>query len=230
MARILLVEDDRELASVICRELSAERFDVRHVPDGPAALEETGRFSPDVIVLDWMLPGMDGLDVLRELRKGSFLPVLMLTARRDEVDRIVGLEVGADDYLTKPFSMRELVARIRALLRRVERTRELVEADARQEKPLAFQGLTLDPQTYTARLDNNPLDLAPVEFKLLYLLMAKPGRTFTRRYLMSTLWKQEYFEGDRSVDNAVLRLRKKLGKYGDCIQTQRGLGYRFIPS
>lgn len=227
MTHILLVEDDEELAAVIRRELEAENYSVRHARDGQAGLSEFGRAVPGLIILDWMLPGVDGLGVLREVRRTSFVPVLMLTARRDEVDRVVGLEIGADDYLTKPFSMKELIARVRALLRRVEHTRQLIESDTRQDRPIADGGLELDPQAYVASLDGTPLDLSLTEFRLLYLLMANPGRTFTRRYLMSTVWDQEYYPGDRSIDNAILRLRKKLGDYGDNIETVRGLGYRF---
>lgn len=230
MPHILLVEDDINLAAVIRRELEAESYTVSQAPDGRAALVEFERVGPDLLILDWMLPGLDGLGVLREIRRTAFVPVLMLTARREEVDRVVGLEIGADDYLTKPFGMRELIARVRALLRRVEHTRQLIAADARQDQALQAGGLKLDPQTYQAECAGTPLELSPLEFKLLYLLLANPGRTFTRRYLMSTVWEQEYFPGDRSLDNAILRLRKKLGAHGDNIETVRGLGYRYAPT
>ena len=146
MATVLLVEDDRELGRLIVRELEAAGYRVRHALDGPAALRSFDEERPDVVILDWMLPGLDGLEVLRRLRQSSAVPVLMLTARAEEVDRVVGLEVGADDYLTKPFGTRELVARVRALLRRQERLEELLAADRAEGTAVLRLGpLELDP-------------------------------------------------------------------------------------
>jgi DNA-binding response OmpR family regulator len=182
---------------------------------------------PDLVVLDWMLPGMDGLDVLRRLRQDSAVPVLMLTARAEEVDRVIGLEVGADDYLTKPFSTRELVARVRALLRREERLREQIASDqAGGSETLRLGALELDPAAHLASLLGEPLDLARTEFGLLHLLLKNRGRAFSRSYLHDTVWGDALMEGDRSVDNAVLRLRRKLGPLGDTIETVWGVGYR----
>lgn len=226
MNHVLLVEDDNKLAALISRELVSANYTVRPVGDGQAALEIFEKEKFDAVILDWMLPKMDGLQVLQKIRQTSFVPVLMLTARADEVDRVIGLEIGADDYLTKPFNMRELLARIRALLRRVEHTRKLVESDRKQEKAIEIQGLEIDPQSLLVKMDGDPVDLTSIEFQLLYILAANPGRTFTRRYLMLTVWDQEYLPGDRCVDNAILRLRKKLGAFGENIETLRGLGYR----
>jgi DNA-binding response OmpR family regulator len=193
MATILVVEDEMQLGRLIVRELEAAGFNVRHVPDGAAALEVFAEEPPDVVVLDWMLPGLDGLEVLRRLRQSSPVPVLMLTARAEEVDRVIGLKVGADDYLTKPFGARELIARVRALLRRQERLQ---------------------------------VELTRTEFGLLHLLLRNQGRAFSREYLRESVWGEPSLEGDRSVDNAVLRLRKKLGPLGNAIETVWGVGYR----
>jgi DNA-binding response OmpR family regulator len=179
------------------------------------------------VILDWMLPGLDGLEVLRRLRQSAATPILMLTARDEEIDRVVGLEAGADDYLTKPFSMRELIARVRAMLRRVELIQQTLQADRHQdETPLERGDLRLDPLAHQVTLAGEPIDLSPTEFDLLYLLLRNPGRAFSRAYLLDTVWQEAYIGGDRSVDNAVMRLRKRLGPLGDAIETVWGVGYR----
>jgi DNA-binding response OmpR family regulator len=151
----------------------------------------------------------------------------MLTSRSEEMDRIIGLEVGADDYLTKPFSMRELVARVRALLRRIVHVRQILEQDrAPDTQVLCYRGLALDPTAYRVTLDGKALDLTRTEFDLLRLLMRNPGRAFSRAYLLDAVWGENYVAGDRSVDNAILRLRKKLGAMGEAIETVWGVGYR----
>jgi DNA-binding response OmpR family regulator len=151
----------------------------------------------------------------------------MLTARGEEADRVIGLEVGADDYLTKPFSMRELVARVRALLRRAELIRQtLLEDQAGDDRMLTLGPLQLEPAAHQAVLDGAVLDLSPTEFALLHLLLRSPGRAFSREYLLDTVWREQYVGGDRSVDNVVLRLRKKLGPLGEHIETVWGVGYR----
>ena len=232
MTTILLVEDAADLAAVIARDLGAAGYEVVHACDGVRALELYAARRPDLVILDWMLPKLDGLEVLRRLREGGMPPpVLMLTARREEADRVIGLEVGADDYLTKPFSMRELVARVRALLRRIERVQEIVSADRHaDDAPLAYGGLRIDPAGYVATLDGVPLELTRTEFGLLHLLLRNPGRAFSRQYLLDTVWSEHYVTGDRSVDNAILRLRKKLGPLGEAIETVWGVGYRLRPS
>ncbi|MFN8596375.1 MAG: response regulator transcription factor [Anaerolineae bacterium] len=227
MAKILLVEDTSDLAQVIARELEAAGYVVIRAGDGLMALQLHTNTQPDLIILDWMLPKLDGLEVLRRIRRTSAVPVLMLTARGEETDRVVGLEVGADDYLTKPFSMRELIARVRAMLRRVEQIQQMVTTDrSGDESPIQRGGLRLDPQAHLATLDDEALDLSRTEFDLLHLLLRNPGRAFSRAYLLDTVWGETYVGGDRSVDNAMLRLRKKLGALGDDIETVWGVGYR----
>ena len=228
MPTILLVEDAVDLARVISRELKAAGYEVVHATDGLEALQAHAGQQPNLVILDWMLPGLDGLEVLRRIRQTSAVPVLMLTARGEEVDRVIGLEVGADDYLTKPFSMRELIARVRALLRRVELLRQTLQADRHgDDAPITRGPLSLDPVAYRVTLDGQPLDLSRTEFALLLLLLRNPGRAFSRAYLLDTIWEEHYVGGDRSVDNAVLRLRKKLGPLGQEIETVWGVGYRW---
>jgi DNA-binding response OmpR family regulator len=230
MTTILLVEDAADLAQVVARELESSGYAVLHADDGVTAVALHAREQPDLIILDWMLPGMDGLEVLRRVRQAAPTPVLMLTARSEETDRVVGLEVGADDYLTKPFSMRELVARVRALLRRTELIRQTLSADRAGDGAVLARGsLRVDPQAHQATLDGEPLDLSPTEFALLHLLLRSPGRAFSRAYLLDTVWQESYIGGDRSVDNTILRLRKKLGPLGEAIETVWGIGYRLRP-
>jgi DNA-binding response OmpR family regulator len=227
MAKILLVEDTLDLAQVIKRELEVAGYEVLHAADGLMALQLQERHPPNLVILDWMLPGLDGLEVLRRIRQTSSVPVLMLTARGEETDRVVGLEVGADDYLTKPFSVRELIARVRAMLRRVELIEQTLRADRTADVAVIERGsLKLDPAAHLATLDGESIDLSRTEFDLLHLLLRNPGRAFSRAYLLDTVWGETYVGGDRSVDNAVLRLRKKLGPIGDDIETVWGVGYR----
>jgi DNA-binding response OmpR family regulator len=227
MTTILLVEDTPDLAKVICRELEAEGYKLLLAIDGLQALELHAQQQPDLIILDWLLPRMDGLSVLREIRSSSLTPVLMLTARGDEIDRVLGLEVGADDYLIKPFSMRELIARVRALLRRIENVDKIIKGDRdRQSTAISYASLYLDPIAHQVVLDGKPLELTRTEFDLLHLLLRNPGRVFSRSYLLETVWGSKYLSGDRSVDNAIMRLRKKLTFLGDEIESIWGVGYR----
>lgn len=227
MTTILLVEDDEGLAELVLQELEQHGYQTLHAGDGLTALQLCEQQQPDLVILDWVIPALDGLDVLRRLREDLPTPVLMLTSRAGEADRIVGLELGADDYLTKPFSMGELVARIRALLRRIERVQQIVSQDREKSAgTLAYQNLILDLDQRQAVIDGESVDLTPIEFDLLNLLVRNPGRVFSRAYLLETIWDQAYYEGDRSVDNVVLRLRKKLGEVGENIETVWGVGYR----
>jgi DNA-binding response OmpR family regulator len=229
-ATILLVEDTRELAQVIARELASSGYRALLAGNGRAALDLHARERPDLVILDWMLPGMSGLDVLRELRSTAATPILMLTARGEEADRVIGLELGADDYLPKPFSMRELIARVRALLRRDELLRQALQADrGTNAAPVSYGPLHLDPDRHLATLDGAPVELTPNELALLHVLLRNQGRAFSRSYLLDTVWGADYVTGDRAVDNAIFRLRKKLGPIGEAIESVWGVGYRLRP-
>jgi DNA-binding response OmpR family regulator len=227
MESILLVEDERNLSAVLRRELESAGYFVITAFDGPDAIDVFHRRVPDLVILDWMLPGLDGIEVLRQMRRKCAVPVLMLTARSDPFDRVLGLELGADDYLVKPFHLPELMARVRALFRRAERIRQMLSEDRSVQTGLIACGdLTLDPEQHLCLLGNQSLELTRIEFDFLHLLLRHPGRSFNRMYLLDTVWNVPYVNGDRSVDNAVLRLRKKLGSFGDRIETVRGIGYR----
>jgi DNA-binding response OmpR family regulator len=227
MPTILIVEDERNLCHLIRDNLQEQGYQVLHAFDGPSALTMAKDTVPDLVILDIMLPGIDGLEVCRRLRQGSIVPILMLTARAEEIDRVLGLELGADDYLTKPFSMRELKARVRALLRRVEMM-QTTHLSANQV--VTTGGLYLDPTSYETRLDDQTIDLTPKEFALLYLLVRHPGRVFSRAYLLDEIWGYEAAAYDRTVDTHVYRLRQKLGAEGEIAQrivAVRGIGYKF---
>ncbi|MBI9043357.1 MAG: response regulator transcription factor [Anaerolineaceae bacterium] len=228
MKTILLVEDNQDLSAVIRREMETEGYQIFLAEDGEKALLLHIHHRPDLIILDWMLPKLDGLTVLKKIRAESIVPILMLTARGDEIDRVLGLEVGADDYLTKPFSMRELIARVRALLRRIENVEKIIHNDQNRECSIINVGsLHLNPVSHQIKLEGNILDLTPKEFDLMHLFLQNPGRVFSRSYLLDTIWGSNYLHGDRSVDNAILRLRKKLSILGDEIEAVWGVGYRW---
>ncbi len=224
MATILVVEDEHELAALIRRQLEGAGHTALVAHDGQTALLIAAQARPDLLILDWMLPGLDGLTVMRRLRERSTVPVLMLTARDDEADRVLGLEVGADDYMTKPFSLRELMARVRAILRRVELlTRPSEEVAA----PLVLDRLRIDPLARRVEANGELLELTVKEYDLLLLLARHPGRSFSRAYLLDQIWGADYEGGDRSVDTHIVRLRRKLGEVGERIATVWGVGYRY---
>jgi DNA-binding response OmpR family regulator len=224
MPTILVVEDEHELASLIKRQLESEGHTALVAHDGQMALIIAAQAQPDLVILDWMLPGLDGLSVCRRLRERSIVPILMLTARADEADRVLGLEVGADDYLTKPFSLRELMARVRAILRRVELLRG---ADAVEgAEPIDLGQLRIDPTLRRVEVDGAEVDVTVKEYELLLLLARYPGRSFSRSYLLDHVWGTDYVGGDRTVDTHIVRLRRKLGDVGERITTVWGVGYR----
>lgn len=217
---ILIVEDDADVVRVARAYLEREGYAVLVESDGEAGLVRARSARPDLIVLDWMLPNASGLDVLRRLRADGAVPVLMLTARTDEADRVLGLELGADDYLTKPFSPRELVARVGAVLRRTAAPVSVAEV-------LHHGPLELDAEARIARVEGRDVDLTTLEFDLLRAFAAAPGRVFRREELIERVWGGAYDGNDRVVDVHVSKLRQKLADVGgdDLIRTVRGVGY-----
>jgi DNA-binding response OmpR family regulator len=217
--RVLVVEDEPVINQAVTDRLRAEGFTVLQAHDGPGAVELFGAQEVDVVVLDIMLPGFDGLEVCRRIQAVRPVPVLMLTARDDETDVLVGLGVGADDYVTKPFSMREVVARIRVLLRRVERAEQLARTTGRLE----LAGLVVDPSTRRVSVDGREVHLTPLEFDLLCALAAEPGAVRSRESLMREVWGWGDASGTRTLDSHVKALRAKLG--ADRVRTVHGVGY-----
>jgi DNA-binding response OmpR family regulator len=225
--RILIVDDESNIRHTVGYNLRREGYEVVEAADGEAALAAAAAQRLDLVVLDLLLPGVDGLEVCRRLRARGPVPILMLTARADEVDRVVGLELGADDYLAKPFSMRELVARVKAILRRAELNRA-----AQPEPPtrLVRDGLTLDAGRRRVTVDDQEVSLKPREFDLLAFLARQPGQVFTRAQLLEHVWGYDYLGDSRTVDVHVRSLRTKLGDRADTprwIETIWGVGYRF---
>jgi DNA-binding response OmpR family regulator len=229
MASILVVEDEQAMNDLIRAELEAEGHVVRQAHDGQTALRLVEEQTPQLVILDWMLPGLDGLSVCRQLRQNYLMPIIMLTARSEEVDRVLGLEVGADDYLVKPFGVRELLARTRAALRRVELEARRGLGAASDEKAIVHGRLRVEPGSHRASVDGVELALTPKEFDLLFLFVANPGRAFNREFLIEKIWAGDFEGFDRAVDNHIRRLRQKLGESGEKIATVWGVGYRFIP-
>ena len=225
--RVLVVDDEPHIVELVRYNLQQEGFAVSVATSGREALARVSGDHPDLVVLDIMLPELDGIEVCRQIRAQSRVPILMLTARDRELDRVVGLELGADDYVTKPFSPRELVARIRAILRRTGGTAPLPEAE-----PLQSDGLVLHPGTHEVWLRGRPVDLTAKEFELLKLLMRHPNRVFTRDFLLEHIWGYDYFGSTRTVDMHISRLREKIEDDPAAptfIQTVRGVGYKFKP-
>lgn len=232
MTKILVVEDERDLNDLITRQLHQEGHDVVQAFDGQTALSTALGESFDLIILDWMLPRLDGLTIARQVRERSIVPILMLTARGEETDIVLGLEVGADDYLTKPFRMRELTARVRALLRRVSLGGSAEPAgqasDAPSDAVVVGDGLlSISESMRTVTLAGTELDLTPKEFELIALFARNPGRAFSRDYLLERIWGDDTYVTDRTVDTHVQRLRKKLGDEAELIRTVWGIGYKF---
>ncbi len=223
MPTVVVIEDEALIADAVAARLRSEGFDVEVAADGPSGVEAVERVRPDLVVLDLMLPGFDGLEVCRRIQRDRPVPVLMLTARDAETDLLVGLAVGADDYLTKPFSPRELVARIRTILRRVERS--AVQDGPQDVVVLTLRGgrIVADPSTRLVCVDGEPVHLTPTEFDLLSVLGARPRSVFTREQLLADVWGYRDGNGARTVDSHIRSLRQKLG--ADLVRTVHGVGY-----
>jgi len=219
-ATILLVDDEEAVQKLLTYPLQQEGFRVLQAGDGEEALRRFEAEQVDLVVLDLMLPRIDGLEVCRRLRAQSTVPIIMLTARDDELDKVVGLELGADDYITKPFSIREFRSRVRALLRRAA-----LPPDGGNRDVIAIDGLAIDLSQRLVELDGRRIDLTYVEFELLRALVAKPGRVFSRQALLQGLWGDYAYREPRTIDVHIRHLREKLGD-PELIQTVRGVGYR----
>ena len=224
---ILVVDDEPAVTDLISYNLRKAQYRVLTAADGPSALDIARREEPDLILLDLMIPGIDGLEVCRRLRQESLVPVIIITARGEETDRVIGLELGADDYVCKPFSMRELLARVKAVLRRQQAAAGEVDQKSILHGP---GGLKLDSVSRTAAAGDQDLELSTLEFDLLSYFMRRPGRALTRTILLQEVWEYDFSSEERVVDSAVKRLRSKFRDYNldpELIETVRGVGYRW---
>ena len=222
---ILVVDDEEAIAEAVRARLESEGYRVVVAYDGPQAIKLHAEHRPDLVVLDLMLPGMDGLEVCQVIQRNSWTPVLMLTARTEEADKVTGFAVGADDYLTKPFSLRELAARVKAILRRLERMKA-----ERDTGPIERNGLAIDPNRRRVSVDGEEIGLTPLEFEILLALARDPGVVLSRDQLMDKVWGYRDYAGGRVVDSHVARIRRKLGEDGNeprFIRTVHGVGYAF---
>jgi DNA-binding response OmpR family regulator len=220
---ILVVDDEEAIAEAVRARLESEGYQVVVAYDGPQAIQLHAEHRPDLVVLDLMLPGMDGLEVCQAIQRNGWTPVLMLTARTEEADKVAGFAVGADDYLTKPFSLRELAARVKAILRRMER----MQAE-RDTGPIERNGLAIDPSRRRISVDGEEIGLTPLEFEILLALARDPGVVLSRDQLMDKVWGYRDYAGGRVVDSHVARIRRKLGEDGNeprFIRTVHGVGY-----
>jgi len=222
--KVLIVDDELNILELLDYNLKKDGYTVLRADTGEKALAVLESEKPAIVLLDQMLPGVDGLEVLKRIRSNetySDMPVIMVTAKSEEIDKIIGLELGADDYITKPFSVRELCARVKAQLRRSKR----LDAPAMPEQ--VSGGLMIDSANYKAYLGDTELSLTLKEFELLSLLMANRNSVLTRDTILNRVWGYEYFGETRTVDVHITNLRRKIGEYGECIETVRGVGYRF---
>ncbi|MDT8977894.1 response regulator transcription factor [Paenibacillus sp. chi10] len=224
MIKILVVDDESSIQAALVYALSREGYEVETAGDGQEALEKVETFSPDVMVLDVMMPRVSGYDVCRKLDGQPRPAILLLTVKNDIVDKVLGLELGADDFMTKPFDMRELLARVKALSRRGGYVQQLQQEQ--QEDLLRLGDLTVEMFSRTVSIQGELLDLTPKEFDLLVLLMHNPGRVYSREMLLEKVWDMDFAGGTRTVDIHVQRLRKKLGSHHGLIQTVYGIGYK----
>ncbi len=224
--KILIVDDDENIAELISLYLTKECFETKIVYDGESALQEVAVFSPDLLLLDLMLPGIDGYQVCREIRQKSQTPIIMLSAKGEVFDKVLGLELGADDYLEKPFDTKELVARVKAVLRRYKTV--IPAAPVSNFKQVSYPDLTINLTNYSVIYNGKTVEMPPKELELLYFLASSPNRVFTREQLLDQIWGYEYVGDTRTVDVHIKRLREKIKKHEAwCIVTIWGIGYKF---
>jgi len=227
---ILVVEDEQTMRETLAYNLEKQGYKIAVAGDGQTAIDQARKINPDLIILDIMIPGIDGFDVCRTLRKDKVVPIIMLTARDDEIDRVVGLEVGADDYITKPFSMRELLARVKALLRRVQYTQDKKGKEQDPHIVHVFENLIINETRREVTLNRNPIELKPKEYDLLVYFAMHKGRVLTREKILADVWGWDFFGDSRTVDVHVRWLREKIEANPanpTRILTLRGTGYRF---
>lgn len=223
--RIMIVDDDNNIAELISLYLTKECFETKIVNDGEAALKEFNTFQPNLILLDLMLPGIDGYQVCREIRHTSDVPIIMLSAKGETFDKVLGLELGADDYIIKPFDSKEMVARVRAVLRRFHVKQPVV---IKNEKSVSYPDLTVNLTNYSVTYMEQAVDMPPKELELLYFLAASPNQVFTREQLLDNIWGYEYIGDTRTVDVHIKRLREKIKDNPNWnLSTVWGIGYKF---
>ena len=223
--KILIVDDDENIAELISLYMTKECFETKIVYDGESALQVTDSFHPDLILLDLMLPGIDGYQVCREIRQKSQTPIIILSAKGEVFDKVLGLELGADDYMEKPFDTKELVARVKAVLRRFKSGSASSEETITVKK-VEYPELTINLTNYSVVYKGNVVEMPPKELELLYFLASSPNQVFTREQLLSSVWNTDYLGETRTVDMHIRTLRQKLGSYGHIIETVRNVGYR----
>lgn len=224
--KILIVEDEEAIADMLEYTLNQEGYVIRKTATGAEAIRQMSLFEPDLLLLDWMLPDLSGLDICREVTASHNVPILMITAKSDITDKVLGLEFGADDYITKPFDLREVVARVRTILRRVTQVKRLAEETASQSGIIRFRDIEIDRGGRSVRKSGVPIELTPKEYELLIELYDNRGKIFTRTELLEVVWGYDYAGDSRTVDTHILRLRKKLD-LGDLIKTVFSVGYKF---
>lgn len=224
--KILIVDDDENIAELISLYLTKECFDTRIVHDGEEALQAFKEYEPNLILLDLMLPGIDGYQVCREIRQKSSTPIIMLSAKGEVFDKVLGLELGADDYIIKPFDSKEMVARVKAVLRRYQPSRNDIPAS--KGKCVEYPGIVINLTNYSVLVDGEHIDMPPKELELLYFLAASPNQVFTREQLLDQIWGYEYIGDTRTVDVHIKRLREKIKDHSTWkLSTVWGIGYKF---
>lgn len=228
--KILIVDDDNNIAELISLYLTKECFQCEIANDGESALTKYTSFSPDLILLDLMLPGIDGYEVCREIRKSNITPIIMLSAKGEVFDKVLGLELGADDYIIKPFDSKEMVARVKAVLRRYEYQKNNIPANAEQKAndSVQYKDLTISLTNYTTNYMGELLEMPPKELELLYFLATHPNQVFTREQLLDHIWGYEYIGETRTIDVHIKRIREKIRDHEEwAIRTVWGIGYKF---